>query len=95
MSGVDTVTIKHRDKVVDLTSESGSGLLEKQLEFEFKKQYNAIALAEAVRGVKAITKELIRFGLDDKAVCGLMETIAIWKPIIIDAAGAIKEQLER
>lgn len=64
-----------------------------QLHLDFKRQYSDIRLKEAVRGVKAITKELIRFGLSEKMVSGLMETISIWNPIILAAADAIDEAI--
>jgi hypothetical protein len=60
---------------------------------DFKRQYSDIALKEAVRGVKAITKECIRFGLTEDAVTDIIQTLGIGKPIVLAAVEAIDDKI--
>lgn len=68
---------------------------EEQMEFrlDFKRQYSDLALKEAVRALKVITREFIRFGMTDEKVSGLIQTISIWHPTILAAAEAIEKAL--
>lgn len=66
-----------------------------QMELSFRRPYSDIALREAVRGVKAITREMIRFGIIEKHVGEIMQILAINNPMIYAAVDAIEEQIER
>lgn len=64
-----------------------------QMEFVFGPQYSDIALKEAVRGVKAITKEVIRFGGDGDTASRILQILAEDNAIVYAAANAIEEAL--
>ena len=64
-----------------------------QMEFYFSAQYSDIALREAVRGVKAITKEVIRFGGDSEMTARILGILAEDNGIVYAAAEAIEEAL--
>jgi len=65
------------------------------LDLDFKVQYSDLALREAVRGIKAITRETIRLGAGDVTVSAMLSTLAIGHPIVYAAVDAIEEQIER
>lgn len=64
-----------------------------QLEFVFGPQFSDIHLKEAIRGVKAITKEAIRFGADGEAVSKILQILAVGNKMVYAAANAIEEAL--
>ena len=65
-----------------------------QLEFEFGAIYSDIALSDAKRHVKAITRAGVRLGVIEEGIKLALETMAIACPIIIAAINAIEESLD-
>ena len=64
-----------------------------QMELPFERVYSDIQMKEAIRGVKAITKELIRLGADRKQIAPLMDDICEINPIIVSAIELMDEKL--
>lgn len=64
-----------------------------QMSLPFGRVYGDIAIKEAIRGVKAITKELIRFGADKRQVTLLMNAISEEHPIVMEAIDLMDEKL--
>lgn len=64
-----------------------------QMNLPFARPYSDMALKETARGVKAVTRELVRFGLDEKAITGIMEIIAIWEPRALDAIDLMDQKI--
>jgi len=64
-----------------------------QMELSFATQYSDIALKDAVRGVKVIAREAIRFGAKAYTVKAMLEILSTTNPIIYAAADAIDEAI--
>lgn len=64
-----------------------------QMQLPFGRIYGDVAIKEAIRGVKAITKELIRLGADARQVNLLMEALSDTNPIVITAIDLMDEKL--
>lgn len=65
------------------------------LSFKFKQQFSDIALKEAVRAVKAITREAIRLKGTDADVSAMLEILSQKNAIVQAAADAIQEVIDR
>ncbi len=93
----NTVTLKANGKEVTVSGDNfekaAQGEKPEQLSFTFQPQFSDIALKEAVRGIKAITKEIIRLGGNERIVRSTLDLLAIQNPIIFAAANAIEESL--
>ncbi len=87
-----TVTLKAKGREVTV---SGKELAEAaQLMFSFDTQYSDIELKEAVRGVKTIAREAIRFGASRVTVSHILQLLDDENDIVSSAANAIDEALQ-
>jgi len=64
-----------------------------QLEFDFHALFSDMAIKEAIRGVKALTKEIIRLGGNERIAKSTLELLSIKNEIIYAAVNAIEESL--
>lgn len=93
----DVVTLKANGKEVSVSGadfeKASKGETPEQLSFTFESQFSDIALKETIRGVKAITREAIRFGATVGEVRLMLDILTHRKPIILAAINAIEESL--
>ena len=64
-----------------------------QMQLPLGRVYSDIQITEAVRSVKAITKELIRFGADREQVTRIMDEACEINPIVVTAIDLMYEKL--
>lgn len=64
-----------------------------QMKLPFARPYSDIQMRETIRGIKAITRELVRFGVDKKDIADLMETIGETKELVLEAIEQMDEKL--
>lgn len=94
MTGSTVITKEAREKVLGVIE--GTGIEEvqlRQMELSFRRPYGDIAIKEAVRGIKAITKEAIRFGAVEEQVAAILEILSVTNPIIVSGIDAIDDAL--
>lgn len=65
-----------------------------QLTFTFSKQFSEVAMAEAVRGVKAIMKEAFRLGADVRTIRMILEPFVMMNPIVKEALEVIEDNID-
>ncbi len=64
-----------------------------QMQLTFRRVYSDAAIKEAMRGVKAIIKEAIRFGADQDQVRAILDDLIDVNPIVMSAIDLIDEKL--
>ena len=64
-----------------------------QMQLPFGHVYSDIQIKEAIRGVNAITKELIRFGADREQAARIMDEACEINPIVVTAIDLMDEKL--
>lgn len=92
-------TLTYKGRTVEMTDDNVEAAMRQvgkepvQMEIPFKRVYSDIALKEAMRGIKAIAKEAIRFGAKDRQVNLIMDVLIGANPIIVSAIDLMDEKL--
>lgn len=97
LSAIDEVTLEANGREVTVSGDdfkkAAQGEKPEQMTFTFLAPFSDIAIKEAVRGVKSLTREIIRLGGNERIVRSTLELLAMQNPIIYAAANAIEESL--
>lgn len=88
----ESVTIEARGKKAEMSGDDFERASQ-QLIFNFEPQFSDIQLKETVRGIKALTREIIRLGGNERITRSTLELLSIQNSIIDAATNAIEEAL--
>lgn len=92
----DTVTLKFKGREATASGDDFGKLTKgvpEQMRFTFEAQYSDIELKETVRGIKALTREIVRLGGNERIARSTLELLSVKNPVIDVAACAIEEAL--
>lgn len=91
---MENVSVDKETGEVKPDLDSFEDFVPEQLTFTFSKQFSEVAMAEAVRGVKAIMKEAFRLGADVRTIRMILEPFVMMNPIVKEALEVIEDNID-
>ena len=93
LKAIDEVTAEQTREHAKTQAKINNEVMPEQMTFDFADIFGDIALKEAVKHVKTITKAAVNLGASDFTVKSMLQTLALESGIVYAAVNAIEEAL--